>query len=293
MGALSNGLANLYKSLTDSFQGAFNGNNPLGQLQIGKLLGTNIPSVPIISTRDYFLAQLNSWITTPSLQSQWILLIDKFPAALNSQMIRNLERTGGLNAAYDINSARTLLTLYPFQRVSGCIFANTVNIPNEAYTVENVGVENNRGFLPGLISKNREGYSGKPLEVGFLETNTSFIDNVIRPWVMLASHLGFVARKDEKYNIKTNISVLFYNKTFQNLNMIPSKIFRFYNCVPTQVQNQSFDYREKNETAGYTANFAFTNYTVENSLYLPLPQLIKTISNNSSALIPQISPLQK
>lgn len=293
MGALNNALSNALQSLVGNFAGGFNGTNPLTQFQIGQVLGVNIPGVPIISSRDYFLAQLNSWVSTPALQSQWILLIDSFPPALNSGMLQNLERTGGVNAAYDINAARTILTMYPFTNVAGCIFANTVQIPSESYAVENASVENNRGFIPGIISSNREGYAGKPLEVGFLETNTSFIDNVMRPWVMLASHLGHVTRKDPKYSVKTNISVYFYSKTFQNLNMIPRKVFRFYNCVPTMVQQQLFDYEEKTTVPGYTVNFSYTNYTIENNLYLPLPQLITTIKNNASALIPQISPLQR
>lgn len=293
MGALNNALSNALQSLVGNFAGGFNGTNPLTQFQIGQVLGINIPGVPIISSRDYFLAQLNSWVTTPALQSQWILLIDSFPPALNSGMLKNLERTGGVNAAYDINAARTILTLYPFTNVAGCIFANTVQIPSESYAVENASVENNRGFIPGIISGNREGYAGKPLEIGFMETNTSFIDNVMRPWVMLASHMGHVTRKDPKYSVKTNISVYFYSKTFQNLNMIPRKVFRFYNCVPTQVQQQLFDYEEKTTVPGYTVNFSYTNYTIENNLYLPLPQLIKTIQTNASALIPQISPLQR
>lgn len=293
MGALSNGLSNVLQSLVGNFAGVFNGSNPLTQFQIGQVLGTNIPGVPIVSSRDYFLAQLNSWVSTPALQSQWICLIDSFPPSLNSDMLRSLERTGGVNAAYDINSARTILTMYPFTNVSGCIFANTVQIPSESYRVENASVDNNRGFLPGIISSSREGYAEKPLEIGFLETNTSFIDNVMRPWVMLASHLGHVTRKDSKYSVKTNISIYFYSKTYQNLNMIPRKVFRFYNCVPIQVQQQLFDYTEKDTVPGYTVNFSYTNYTVENNLYLPLPQLIKTIETNAAALIPQVSPLQR
>lgn len=293
MGFISNGLSDLARSVANNFTGVFNGNNPLTQLQVGNILGSNIPSIPIVSSRDYFLAQLNSWITTPALQSQWILLIDGFPAALNSGMLRSLERTGGVTAAYDIDQARTVLTSYPFQRVAGCVFANTVQIPSESYAVDNAGVENNRGFLPGLISGNRQGYASNPLEVGFMEINTSFIDNVMRPWVMLASHLGFVTRKESEYDIKTNITILFYSKTYQSLNMIPRKVFRFYNCVPTMVQQQFFDYSEKENVPGYTVNFSFTNYTIENNLYLPIPQLIQTIRTDPNALIPQISPLQR
>jgi hypothetical protein len=293
MGVVSNALSNAARSLVGNLAGLVNGNNPLVQSQLISTILTNVPSIPIVSTRDYFLAQLNSWYTTPALKSQWILLIDSFPAAVNSNLLRNLERTGGITTANDINVARTILTSYPFQRVAGCIFANTVQIPNESFAVENASVENNRGFLPGIISGNREGYANKPLEIGFMETNTSFIDFVMRPWVMLGSHLGFVARKDPAYNIKTNITIFFYNKSYQNVNMIPRKVFRFYNCAPIAVQQQSFDYEESTTPPGYTVNFTYTNYTVENNLYLPLPQLIKTLKVDPTALIPQISPLQR
>jgi len=296
MGLLNNALSNAQRVLTnagESFlanaRGVLNGTNPLVQPQIAQIAGVNIPATPLISTRDYFLTQLNSWFTTPSLVSQWICVIDAYPPALNSNVLRNLEITAGNYNAYDLNVAKALLTSYPLQRVAGCIFANTVQIPGESYSVENVAIENNRGFIPGLASGARAGYADG-LQIGFYESNTSFVDMILRPWVILASHYGYVTRKDPKYRIKCNITMLFYSKTFQNVSMIPRKVFRFYNCVPSSVAIQNFDYSEKTEVTSFDVKFSFTNYTVENNLYLPLPQIIAAAKTDPSSLIPNVTP---
>ena len=289
--ALSNAANSLLGSFVNSLRGVGNGTNPLIQPQVGNLLGINIPATPLISTRDYFLAQLNTWVTTPSLQSQWICVIDAYPQMLNSSIMRNLERTAGINQAYDIDLAKALLTSYPLQRVAGCIFVNVATVPQESFTVENATLDNNRGFIPGIVGSNREGYAGKPLTLSFLETNTSFVDFVLRPWTILASHYGLVRRKDERFNITCNIILMYYAKTYQNVSMIPRKIFRYYNCVPTTITQQQVDYVEKNETTSFDVNFAYTNYTVENNLYFPLPQIIKSITTNNFK-IPTISPFQ-
>ena len=282
-------LTNSGESFLSNARGLLNGTNPLVQPQIAQIAGISLPATPLISTRDYFLAQLNSWFTTPSLVSQWICVIDAYPPALNSNILRNLERTAGNYNAYDINVAKALLTSYPLQRVAGCIFANEVQIPGESYSVESIAIENNRGFIPGLASGARTSYTDG-LQIGFYESNTSFVDMVLRPWVILASHYGYITRKDPKYRIKCNITMLFYSKTFQNVSMIPRKVFRFYNCVPTKIALQNFNYAEKTETTSNSVNFAFTNYTVENNLYLPLPQIISSAKIKSSSLIPKITP---
>jgi len=292
MGALSNALSNAARSLTNNIGGVFNGQNPLVQPQIAQILGVSIPATPLISTRDYFLAQLNTWLTSPALQSQWICVIDRFPTTLNSSILRTLERTAGNYNAYDINIAKASLTSFPFQRVAGCIFANSIQMPGESYSIESASVDNNRGFIPGIIGGKRSSYAENQLSLGFYESNTSFIDFVLRPWVMLASHYGFVTRKEPKFNIKCNITLLYYSKTFQNVSMIPRKVFRFYNCVPTTINSQKYSYTEVDYVESYEVNFAYTNYTIENNLYLPLPQIINSYKAGKLE-IPKISPFQK
>lgn len=289
MGAISNALSNAANGLTNSIAGVFNGTNPLIQPQFGSLFGVSLPATPLVSTRDYFLAQLNTWISTPALQSQWICLIDSYPLMLNSSILRNLERTGGNSNAYDINVAKALLTSYPLQKVSGCIFVNSAQIPSEKFTVADVGVDNNRGFIPGIVGSSRDGYASNSLTLGFMETNTSFVDFILRPWVILSSHYGLVRRKQPGLSITCNIVLLHYAKTFQNISMVPRKVFRFYNCVPIMINNQTYGYKEATEVTSYDVSFCYTNYTVENNLYFPLPQIISSIKTGGFKL-PKITP---
>lgn len=299
-GGLGNALTDAFQGLTSNIVGIGRGTNPLSQPQISNLLGFNIPGVPLISTRDYFLLQLQSWLTSIPLQTQWIALVDSFPYALNTNILQGLERTDGGKKGFDIDQAKTLLTSFPFQKVIGCVFAQGALIPPEEYSIDNVAIENNRGFIPGVVSGNRAGYGNK-LQLSFLETNTSFIDFVIRPWIMLASHYGYVARPGDSskskdyFNIKSNITVMCYTRSYQNISQIPRKVFTFYNVAPTAIaSNINLNYADEPGTAtSYAVTFSFTNYTVQNSMYFPLADIIQTVGGiTNGKYTPQISPLQ-
>lgn len=296
--SLSNALANAVNSIgiaaANAVGGVATGSNPLTQPQFGNLFNTSIPATPLISTRDYFLFQLQSWLTGFPLQSQWIALIESYPAALNTSILQGLERGDGSKRGFDINIAKTILTSYPFQRVSGCLFCNYCQLPEESFSIKSASVENNRGFIPGVVAGDRKSYADKPLTLGFYETSTSFLDFVLRPWTILASHYGFVARSGDtprsrsKYNVKTNILLLYFTRTYQNVSMVPRKAFKFYNCVPVQVSNQEYTYEEPNTVKSYNVNFAYTNYSVENNLFIPIPTLINAIKSNQPLDIPPI-----
>ena len=293
--ALSNAAQALLQSLGNSVGGVFTGTNPVTQPQFGSIFNTSIPATPLISTRDYFLFQLNSWVTTFPLMSQWIAVIESYPPALNTSILQGLERVAGNKNAYDINVAKTILTSAPFQRVSGCLFANAVTLPEERFNIKPIELKNNRGFIPGIAAAERQDYASRPLIMSFYETSTSFLDFVIRPWVMLGSHYGFVARSGDTptsksaYNVKTNITLLYFNKSYEDVSMIPRKVFRFYNVAPISVQQQDYTYEEPGTVKSFSVNFAYTNYTIENNLFLPIPSLIDSFKNNSW---PQISPFQ-
>lgn len=292
--SISNAASNFVNSIGNNLKGLLNGTNSVTQPQLANIFGFNIPGIPLVSMRDYFLLNMESWISAIPLQSQWIAVIDPYPNALNSILLKTLERTEGNNNAYNINAAKVALTNFANQKIVGCIFANGVTIPQEKFNVSAVSVNNNRGFIPGIIASNRDNYS-TGFNMTFLETNTSFIDFVIRPWVILAAHYGFVARpgdipgKRDKNNIKCNITLLHYTRTYQNVSMIPRKVFRFYNCAPLSVSTQEYSYVEPDSPKSYAVQWAYSHYTVENNLYLPLPDIISRVT---SGQVPTISPLQ-
>jgi len=291
---VNNPITDAIQGLVNNAGGLLTGRNPLFAPQITNLFGFNLPGVPLISVRDYFLAQMETWLTSLPVRTQWIVLIDRFPKALNTNLIQGLERTEGDKRNFNIDQALTLLKSYPFQRVIGCLFAQGVKFPTEGVDFEHVSVPNSRGFLPGLVAGPRIKYSS-PLIIEFLETNTSFSDLVIRPWTILAGHLGFQSRKGDingrrdSLNIKTDITIMQFTRTYQNISMVPRKVWTFYNCVPITVNSEELTY-DNDETSIYDTSWAFTNYAIQDNLYFPLANIISRIENGQ---IPVISPFQQ
>lgn len=278
-------------SFLDNVGGLFTGTNPPFAPQVTSLIGFNIPGKPLISARDYFLSQMTSWVSTVPMTTQWIVVIERFPTALNSSFIQSLERVDAGRQGFDITTAVNLLKSFPYQRVIGCLFVHGVSIPSEQYEVGTVSVNNNRGFLPGIIAGNRS--SDPPtLVLEFRESNVSFVDSVIRPWTILTSHYGLTVRPGDQYsnignqyddkNMKTNMVIMQYTRTLQNISMVPRKVWYFYNCAPFNVSEQSLEYSEE-KLQVLTTRWTYTNYTVADNLYLPIGSIINNISQGGLA----------
>ncbi len=291
---MNNPFSELIRGLGDNVSGLLTGKNPLSQPSITSLFGFTVPGTPLISSRDFFLSQMESWFTTIPMRTQWMVLIESYPALLQTSVIQNLERTEGNYNNFDISQAVSILKSYPLNRVVGCIFAQGADIPQLEILEtgrDKIFNQQQRGFIPGVISNGRSPFTD--LTIQFRETNTSFVDFVVRPWTMLAEHFGMIARPpgDER-NVSTTIKILQFTRTYQELSQIPRKIWTFYNCMPVSVANTNLTYdQESLEIANTT--WAFSNYCVENNLYLPLPDIINKINKNGfKSLIPKISPFQ-
>ena len=269
-------LTSAIQSIGQNIGNVVGGQNPLFAPQIANLFGFNIPGVPLVSSRDFFLTQMESWFTAIPMNTQWIVIIDKYPACINTSVLQGLERIEGDKKGFDINRAVKILTTYPLQKIVGCIFAQGVNIPGDSAGVDFVNIQNNRGFTPAPIATYRT--YPNTLTMDFLDTNTSFTDLVLRPWVIAASHYGFVARNpndsvEARKNVKTNM--------FQGVSMIPRKIWRFYNCCPIDIGSRSMTYDAEGFASGRSymdTKWVYTHYTLETNFYFPLASLINRIS---------------
>tara|TARA_R110002051_G_scaffold273081_1_gene333755 strand:+ start:13856 stop:14740 length:885 start_codon:yes stop_codon:yes gene_type:complete len=292
---LNNPFTEAIRGLGDNVSALLRGTNPLAQPSITSLFGFTVPGVPLISTRDYFLTQMESWFTAIPMRTQWMLLIENYPTLLQTSVIQNLERTEGNYHNFDISQAVSILKSYPLNKVTGCIFAQGADIPGlEQLEVnrDKIFGDKQRGFIPGVISTGRQPFGNLTLQ--FRETNTSFIDFVVRPWTILAEHFGMVARPPgDPRNVGTTISLLQFTRTYQNIAQIPRKIWTFYNCMPTSISNKNLTYGIEDLEIN-SSEWAFSNYAVRNNLYLPLPDIINKISSKGwKSLIPKISPFQK
>lgn len=290
---MDNPFTSALDALERNFSGLFTGQNPSFAPQITQLFGFNIPGVPLISPRDYFLTQMESWFTAIPMSTQWIIVIDNYPVQLRSDVMQALERTDGGRKGWDISTSVSILKSFPLQRIIGCLFANSVSIPAEQFNVDSASVPNNRGFLPGIIGSNRQ-VDPPTLTIEFRDTNTSFIDNLLRPWVILGSHFGMVAREGDKpgsrdpRNMKCNMTLLQYGRTLNSISMIPRKVWHFYNCMPYNIGEQSYNYIDE-VVNNIATRWTYSNYTIENGLYVPVQDLVNRISNGE---IPRITSFQ-
>lgn len=277
------------------------------------LMGLNIPGVPLISTTDYFLVQMESWFTAIPRNTHWVVIIDRIPPALTSGLIKKLENVNSTDNSWDTTAAVKAITSFPFMKVNGCLFAQNCSLPGESYTIEAIGTGNMGGFIQGTINSQRKTFADAPLTIGFRETNTSFIDMVIRPWVVLGSHFGRIARPDDKSaipgksflgmftfggskeqfameNMKTNITIIQYSTSYQKISQIPRKVWTFYNCMPYQIREQELKYDKEDLVTNETA-WSYDYYEVRDNMYLPLPDLINKMKRGLK--MPKISPFQK
>lgn len=262
--------------------------------KIDDLLGTDIfPFNYPFSYTENFLQQMEKWEFAIPNKFLWLVNIEAaidvntdrsftqthpIPKYINTSSMHNYEpgdqgnHSGNVDspAAYapgwDINQGKSEITKDVFMRTGGgshgCILAQGVVLPGEQYEIKDLPINNNMGFIPGKVGGNRSGMA--PLILQWRETNRSFVDLVIRPWIILSSHLGLVARPPmDNRNIKANISVVQLAKTYQYTPLVQRKIWRFYNCVPTSVDSKELIYQDGGNFDIFTTNWHYTHYTIE------------------------------
>lgn len=258
--------------------------NPLQSIGVNGGLGApslelpligNIPTIPLISTRDFYLQAMESWITTIPMTSQWMVFIESFPKDLNQNLIQELEKTTGSKNGWNIKLPKMTLTNFLVQKTVGCILAQGFQCPKHTNTISHDIAA--RGFLGGPIMDKRG--PNDNLILGFLETNMSFVDSIVRPWCFLTAHKGLVARPKAQ-SVKTNIHIFQYAKTNQNLSQVPRKIWSFYDVAPISVMDGTdLTYSEKNDPEIIKTEWAYNYYEISFSTYVPIPDLISKFAN--------------
>ena len=143
---MNNPFTSAINSIGQNITNVTTGQNPLFAPQVANLFGFNVQGVPLISARDFFLTQMESWFTSIPLQTQWIVLVNRYPKCINTKILQGLEKTSGSKKGFDVDRAVSILKSAPLQRIVGCLFAQGVNIPGEMVQTDNIRIENNRGL---------------------------------------------------------------------------------------------------------------------------------------------------
>lgn len=211
--------------------------------------------------------------------AQWAVLID-FPnnLSLNLPDISNFEGPGwnaaGANIFFDTDGSPRAI-LFGEDGV-GCIFADEVNQISDSYSVSDATIGDDGttgGIIPGIYSKNREGFAQKKLNIKFRETSVSFVDFVIRPWLIIASHYGRIA--DANDIIKSEINIVSFSKSGSSASNI-RKVFTYFGCAPSSLTDIKLTY-DKDVVMGYEVGWAFDRYAIREEIAIPAPPAAQTL----------------
>ena len=170
------------------------------------------------------------------------------------------------------------------------MFCQGVKTPGERFSVERDSMTNYGGFLPGFLSDSR---TINEVEISMIENNASFVDFVLRPWLIANMYKGY------PYSIKSNIVIEEWTKTLppgptggsrlqevlprtsQVVNQVASiadrlnggseggaaanlrlrKKITLRNAFPKSIDSESLTYQDNVETREVT--FGFESYTLE------------------------------
>lgn len=214
----------------------------------------------------YYLDILSQWPTAIPPESQWFITISlENLDFLKNGFIEKLRKfdTGGV---YDTDwkiSQQVVNNLIKSEYQSGndllgCVFASKVTIPSESVQASNQGLDY-AGYQAPVTMNNRDSY--KKLNISFIETNSSFSDFVIRPWIISVGYYGFVTRSQFAGVKAKTLDVIYIAKTGSGSPSIKRKLIRFYGVAPVSIGSVSNQY-SSDGLQNISVDFVYDYYTV-------------------------------
>lgn len=252
------------------------------------------------SPYQYYNQILNAWPTTIALESQWYIYIDFSSVGVIRKNFNNINKYD--NASGSDNNSTNYWNL-PNQTIEnltsdknqgqtdnliGCVFARDVTVPSESVDASNRGLDYG-GYQAPAVASHRDKYS--KLSISFNETNSSFLDFVIRPWIVSVGYFGLVARdfSDDRSVKASLLDVLYLGKTGSKSPSIIRKKFRFFNVAPIRIDSMTNQY--SSEGLKYSkVDFVYDNYCVIDPTNGE--QQDTSISNNNNTSFTPVVPLQ-
>ena len=168
-------------------------------------MGVTLPSLDKRNLRESFFELLKDFSTFPASQNLFLVKIDKLPKALTDANQKNLGITQS-SSTVGVDKSKSVYEKY-IKGSEYTYLATGVDLTTEKLAVSNKGNLIN-GYLPvGPFVDSRD-YPDTDLDIQFSETNISFVDSIIRPWVQLYSVHGNFSDLD----LTTNIDIYFIAK---------------------------------------------------------------------------------
>ena len=228
-----------------------------------------LPSLEKTSLRESFFHLLKDFSTFPAARNFFLVKLHSLPAALTDE---NQKKLGITKNPPNVDKAKAVYEKY----ITGneyMYLANGVDLTSEKLSVNNRGERYPNGLLPVGPFMDRKDYPDNDLDIQFSETNISFVDTVIRPWIQLYSvHGNF-----DDINLTTNIDIYFIAKeqltsrgTFKSIlfgssggSPVIRKIFKYRDCIPYNiVESNVATYTGDSDIGSMAVKWRFSTYDV-------------------------------
>ncbi len=203
---------------------------------------------------------LNDFLQRPASMipkgAQWIVQFDNLIVNIFPSIEKALKNEP---EQWLIEKAFRVLNASNYQTAKGCMFAQAIDIPGESMVASAEGTTGNN-LLKAYIGLGRNAYP--EMRMTFLDTNVSFVDNVIRPWVLSTSRWGLVARKGV-YNYRTTLTC--YRLGVTRPSEPPSILCKivFKDLCPISCSNEEYNYNTATSSKEREAKFIYNHYTID------------------------------
>jgi len=228
-----------------------------------------LPSLEKRNLRESFFDLLKDFSTFPATRNLFLVKLYSLPAALTDA---NQKKLGITRNPTGVDKAKSVYEKY----ITGneyMYLATGVDLTAEKLGVENRGGDYPNGLLPVGPFMDQKEYPDNDLDIEFSETNISFVDTIIRPWIQLYSvHGNF-----DDMDLTTNIDIFFIAKeqlttrnTFKSVlfgssggSPVVRKIYKYRDCIPYNiVDNNIAEYSGENEIGSMAVKWRFSTYDV-------------------------------
>lgn len=219
---------------------------------------------------DSFLSKFKTAIPKGA---QWVLSFETLPAVVDVVLKTIEEREP---RGWDIKTlAEKIYKDETILNTKGCLFAQAVEIPGEGIVAQPEGIQMN-GFLRTTTGLGRNDYSNG-IRIAFLETNVSFVDTIIRPWVITTGHLGLIARPpSQQYRCNIRVCklgavagpILNLDGTVKTEGIGPVILqdYTFYGACPISITGEEYNYSAATGPVIRETTFVYNYYTVTHNI---------------------------
>lgn len=218
---------------------------------------------PTVKLTENFLRLLGSGKMSIPKSALWLVTFENLGGYILPGILKAIkeQKTYNTDDEWKIGAAAKSILNTDLQENAGCIFCTAIGLPGEEITVNPAGSIQANGFIQSYGNQGRTMFP--KMRMTFLETNVSFCDNFLRPWVISTATHGLIGRKRKDVeNYRTNIYCTQLGSTNSNSSPVNLKTWTFFDACCVSVNEEEYNYNPANAPVLREATFIYNSYKI-------------------------------